>query len=440
MFGKIGKAISSPAASDALFLLGATLKDISDGGSDNLMGAQQMVAQRGQKAAEQEWQKGLLTRLGLGPAGGGIASLPPAEGGAALAGADGKPGESAGLGAGGMKLGADVLPYLLAGAMGGYKGVGDAVSIIDKFRPDIDFVNGVAVDKRGAKPGDRVGVNLSNVNGFAVDMQDPKNAGRYYGEPPTKGARPTFDQDGKHIGWQMMDGSLQAIRDAAAAEAGGRVDETLYNVPTESGASLYMRGRDYAGPGAEGIGRTQTPGARIEQEGTARTAVDRAALAPRARSALNAQARTTDIVLGKIDEALGQINNLTAGPMSLTAGVPGSPAKNLAATLDTIRGNVGLDKLNEMRANSPTGGALGNVTERENAILQSVLGSIDQGQSQGQLRRNLEAIKKELTAAREARQAAYETQYGAGARAAAPPVASASQGRGYSVVGVRRSQ
>jgi hypothetical protein len=126
--------------------------------------------------------------------------------------------------------------------------------------------------------------------------------------------------------------------------------------------------------------------------------------------------------------------------MSLTAGVPGSPAKNLAATLDTIRGNVGLDKLNEMRANSPTGGALGNVTERENAILQSVLGSIDQGQSQGQLRRNLEAIKKELTAAREARKAAYETQYGAGARAAAPPAASASQGRGYSVVGVRRAQ
>lgn len=170
--------------------------------------------------------------------------------------------------------------------------------------------------------------------------------------------------------------------------------------------------------------------------------MERAALAPKAATALQAQARTTDLVLAKIDEALGQINNLTAGPMALTAGIPGSPAKDLSATLDTIRGNVGFDKLAEMRANSPTGGALGNVTERENTVLQSVLGSIDQGQSQGQLRRNLEAIRKELVAARDARKSAYDQTYGEGAQrpaaASARPAAGGGSGAGYTIVGVRR--
>ena len=60
--------------------------------------------------------------------------------------------------------------------------------------------------------------------------------------------------------------------------------------------------------------------------------------------------------------------------------VPGSSAKNVSALLDTVKANVGFEQLSAMRAASPTGGALGAVSERENALLQSVLGSVEQSQ------------------------------------------------------------
>jgi hypothetical protein len=45
-----------------------------------------------------------------------------------------------------------------------------------------------------------------------------------------------------------------------------------------------------------------------------------------------------------------------------------------------------------MRANSPTGGALGSITEGERAALESVLGSLEQSQSKEQLQYNLKRL------------------------------------------------
>lgn len=101
-----------------------------------------------------------------------------------------------------------------------------------------------------------------------------------------------------------------------------------------------------------------------------------------------------NIVLQDIDRALGQAGTWTTGFLgNLTRGVPGTPGYDLARTVDTIRANVGFGQLQQMRQSSPTGAGLGNVTEQENRLLQSVLGNLETSQSQEQFRQNLERLK-----------------------------------------------
>lgn len=103
---------------------------------------------------------------------------------------------------------------------------------------------------------------------------------------------------------------------------------------------------------------------------------------------------TIDNVMGTLDTARKQIGTFTAGtlgsPLSL---LPGTPAKNLAANLETIKANLGFDRLQQMRDASPTGGALGQVAIQELVALQSTIASLDIQQTPTQLRKNLDKIK-----------------------------------------------
>lgn len=76
------------------------------------------------------------------------------------------------------------------------------------------------------------------------------------------------------------------------------------------------------------------------------------------------------------------------------ARVPGSPGYNLRRRLDTVKANLGFDKLQQMRDQSPTGGALGQVSERELNFLQSTLTAIDPSMGDEELIEGLEKVKK----------------------------------------------
>ena len=78
---------------------------------------------------------------------------------------------------------------------------------------------------------------------------------------------------------------------------------------------------------------------------------------------------------------------------SFVAGIPGTVAHDMSKRLDTLKAMIGFNALNEMRANSPTGGALGNVTERELGLLQATIGSLEQSQSEEQFRENLALVE-----------------------------------------------
>lgn len=64
---------------------------------------------------------------------------------------------------------------------------------------------------------------------------------------------------------------------------------------------------------------------------------------------------------------------------SMAANVAGTAAYDLESILTTIRARIGFDKLQEMRQNSPTGGALGQVSDFENRLLQATEGNLQLG-------------------------------------------------------------
>jgi hypothetical protein len=106
-------------------------------------------------------------------------------------------------------------------------------------------------------------------------------------------------------------------------------------------------------------------------------------------------ARKSKVVTRNIDKAIKGTGIFTAGFIgNLISSVPGSPAYDLGQTIDTIKANIGFDTLQAMRDASPTGGALGQVSERELAQLERVLGSLDQAQTPKQLAENLRLIRK----------------------------------------------
>ena len=106
-----------------------------------------------------------------------------------------------------------------------------------------------------------------------------------------------------------------------------------------------------------------------------------------------------DFVLSKISEAKDAAGGMTTTGIlgGVTRGIPGSPAYQLNRVLDPIKANIGFAELQAMREASPTGGALGQVAVQELNMLQSVLGSLDNAQSEEQLRGALDSIEKHFT-------------------------------------------
>ena len=60
--------------------------------------------------------------------------------------------------------------------------------------------------------------------------------------------------------------------------------------------------------------------------------------------------------------------------------------------LTTLKANLGFDSLQKMRDNSKTGGALGQVSEMENKLLQAINGALNP-KNPGVMKANLDRIK-----------------------------------------------
>jgi hypothetical protein len=111
-------------------------------------------------------------------------------------------------------------------------------------------------------------------------------------------------------------------------------------------------------------------------------------------------------------EKLAESATSTGVPGYFLETVPTSDAFNLRKSIDTIVANIGLDKLQAIREASPTGGALGQVTDFENRLLQATIASLEQSQSKGQFKANLARVKSQYERSIDNIKAAYELTYG----------------------------
>lgn len=87
--------------------------------------------------------------------------------------------------------------------------------------------------------------------------------------------------------------------------------------------------------------------------------------------------------------------NPAVGPFAETIkkrGPGGSAAANAEALIDTIGANISFERLQRMRNESPTGGALGNVSNFEVEALRATLASLKQSQSPEQFLENLDRV------------------------------------------------
>lgn len=84
----------------------------------------------------------------------------------------------------------------------------------------------------------------------------------------------------------------------------------------------------------------------------------------------------------------------TSGRVMRNVPVFQTAGKDLAAALQTIEANAAFDSLQKMRDASPTGGALGQVTERELDLLKSSVANLDPNQSQDQFAYQIGTAKR----------------------------------------------
>ena len=106
--------------------------------------------------------------------------------------------------------------------------------------------------------------------------------------------------------------------------------------------------------------------------------------------------RAGTTVIQDLQRGLDLVTNDWSSISAATAGVaknlPLTDAKTLNGYIESALSNVGLDTLQTMRENSPTGGALGQVPIQQQRRLEQVLGSLDITQRPEILQENLKRV------------------------------------------------
>jgi hypothetical protein len=102
----------------------------------------------------------------------------------------------------------------------------------------------------------------------------------------------------------------------------------------------------------------------------------------------------------------------TTGIMGALPNIPGSAAADAEAKLNSLKSQIAFAVLAKMRAMSPTGGALGSVSDAEGKRLEANLASLDKAQSYEQLRQNLQQIIDYTNTSKQNIQSAFQDDFG----------------------------
>jgi hypothetical protein len=129
-------------------------------------------------------------------------------------------------------------------------------------------------------------------------------------------------------------------------------------------------------------------------------AIEAAELEDKAAGRQAATARAGGTVIQDLERGAALIPSLSQGDgvsgasaRLVKSKVPGTPEYNFTLFKESALSNVGLDTLQQMRENSPTGGALGQVPIQQQQRLEQVLGSLDVTQPTDVLEANVRRIQ-----------------------------------------------
>lgn len=140
---------------------------------------------------------------------------------------------------------------------------------------------------------------------------------------------------------------------------------------------------------------------------------------PKAVAAYEMAGLQDQFVIDDIKKAMSAAGPWTTGFTGNVASyIKGTPSSDLGYMLEGIKANLAFDKLQAIRDASPTGGALGAVSERELSLLESAWGSVAQAQSEAQFKERLGrliTIKTEYAAKRKQAYAMDVAKFGKGA-------------------------
>lgn len=212
----------------------------------------------------------------------------------------------------------------------------------------------------------------------------------------------------------VSDGSAQVSR----ANPGLGVSRSPEETAAATEAAKQRVGLEYL-PQTEAV---KTAAAIDQARGTAtvKNDAERQAAFPKNQAAVTAGNAELDRLAEAAQEVLNApgLDRITGIPGALP-NIPGSDAANAQAKLDALKSQVGFSVLQNMRNNSPTGGALGQVSDRENEMLQNNLAALSRTQSGPEYRKQLQKIIDYANGSKARRLEALQATYGGGAQQSA---------------------
>lgn len=202
-------------------------------------------------------------------------------------------------------------------------------------------------------------------------------------------------------------------------------DETIH---LKDGEQIYTRGRDAQG----GItynkvgGNEKTPsGYRPTQQGNLE-AIPGGPADIKMSEKRQQDFASMQSMFQQLDELAKSANAVKTSPglagnfglRGVVPNVPGSSAANAWAQLETLRTQAAFAALQEMRNASKSGGALGAVSDKENAMLQAALAPLQKAQSYEQAKESIDKILAHIETAKARIAAAYNDHWNNGGAAA----------------------
>jgi len=195
--------------------------------------------------------------------------------------------------------------------------------------------------------------------------------GDVYARPPRDGTQMANPNEAPIIPPQITDSGagVQNIRDMSISDARAAFDN---RVPSAA----------------------QLAGEKVESESKARMKAERVKSFPAQVSAYRTVTQSVDAMNEAIAGAKDLVGWNTAGWGSALALLPATEAKDLQSQLIEIKAVVFKDVLQSMREASKTGGAVGNVSDKEGEKIESMFGAIKQDSSIEFTMKQLNRIQK----------------------------------------------